>query len=176
MPRIAKVDLVQLNNQIDLLDSVNQQVSDLRKLVTNIGAQVTTADPTHAPATTNNLAFSWTGSTGVLSWPAGWIKDKNWNAQTVSTPAPVGSAPAVQHNWSVPAGSVTLAPSSYYWLGWSPSSGTMVASKDASSLHSNPSVHVICQIYTGTSGQTGAAGGGGNNGGSDLSGLAYKLF
>ena len=52
----------------------------------------------------------------------------------------------------------------------------MSYSKNSSVIHGNYNVHLLCQIYTGTTGQSGSAGGGGSNGGVDLSGLRYKNF
>lgn len=176
MPRIAAITLDQLNKQFDLVDSLRQQVNQLQAQIQSHNFQIAAANPTHAPATTNNLVFTWTGSSGALSWAQGWLKDKNWNTQTINTPAPKGSAPGVQHAWAIPSGSLTVSPSTYYWLAWNSAHQQMSAQTDASLAHSNPNSHVICQIYTGTSGQSGTAGGGGSRGTSDLSGLSYKNF
>jgi hypothetical protein len=176
MPRINAVTLDQINRQIDILDTVHNQVSQLQSDLAFTQQQAATSDPIHAPSTTNNLSFSWSGSGGAISWAQGFIKDKNWSAQTTTKPAIKSSAPGVQHTFTVPAGSLTLSPNTYYWLGWDPTHQQMLASTDASTLHGNYNVHVICQIYTGTSGQSGTAGGGGSNGGVDLSGLTYKNF
>lgn len=176
MPRIAAVTLDQINRQIDTIDSLQSQLTSLQKLVSNIGHQTTIADPIHAPQTSNNLTFTWTGGTGALSWTKGWIKDKNWSAQIVGRTPPFSSAPGQQHIFAVPAGSLVLSPSTTYWLGWDSHSQTMQATQDASSLHGRVGAHIICQIFTGTGGQTGTAGGGGSTGGSDLSGSRYKNF
>jgi hypothetical protein len=176
MPRIATLDLSQINRQIDIMDNLQNQFLDLQQKVANIGQTTNIADPIHAPSTTNNLIFTWTGSTGVLSWPQAFIKDKNWNTQTVSRPAKISSAPGQQHVYNVGAGNTVLSPNTYYWLGWDHGHQQMVAVTDVSSIHGNFNAHVICKIYTGTSGQTGVAGGGGSTGGVDLSGLTYKNF
>ena len=168
--------LDQVNRQIDILDTVQNQVAALQSTTAFTQQQSAIADPAHAPSTTNNLSFSWNGGTGVVTWNQGFIKDKNWNAQTTSTPAVKSSAPGAQHIFSVPSGTLSLSPSTYYWIGWDHTHQQMVASSDASQLHGNYNVHVICKLYTGTSMQTGTAGGGGSTGGVDLSGLTYKNF
>lgn len=176
MPRIAEVTLDQINRQLDILDTVNAQLQDVQSKLNNIGQSVNITDPIHAPQTTNNIAFTWTGSTLKLSWTAGWVKDKNWSAQTLARPAFQSTAPGQQHIFAIPAGTLTLVASTYYWLGWDPDHQTMRATQDASSLHGDKDLHILCQLYTGTAGQTGSAGGGGSTGGSDLSGLRYKNF
>ncbi len=176
MPRIAALTLDQINRQIDILDNLQNQVGSLQSKLNNIGQTTNITDPTHAPQTTNNIIFTWTGSTTTLSWLAGYIKDKNWQAQTLARPAFLSTAPGLPHIYAVVAGHITLLPSTYYWLGWDPDHQIMRATVDASSLHGDKDLHIICQLYTGTSGQTGVAGGGGSTGGVDLSGLRYKNF
>lgn len=176
MPRISEVSLKQVNLQIDIIDSLQKQVSALQRQLGNIGQQIVITDPFHAPQTTNNLTFTWTGGSATLSWNAGFLKDKNWNAQTLSNPPVRSSAPGIQHIFTVPAGSLVLNPSTYYWLGWDPDHQTMRATQDASTLHGDEDIQMICQLFTGTAGQTGTAGGGGSTGGTDLSGARYKNF
>jgi hypothetical protein len=176
MARIAALTLDQVNRQLDILDTLQKQVYDLQQQGQFAAQQVVVADPIHAPSTTNNLNFTWTGGTGVVSWPQAFIKDKNWKAQTTPRPVVISAAPGQQHIYPVTAGNLTLKPSTYYWLGWDHVHQQMVAVTDASSIHGDYSVHVICQIYTGTTGQTGSAGGGGSTSGVDLSGLRYKNF
>jgi hypothetical protein len=176
MTRIANLSLDQVNRQIDLLDTLRAQIGQLQTRLNNVGNQAIIADPIHAPQTTNNLTFTWTGGTTTLSWAKGWIKDKNWSAQTIGVPAFKSSAPGQQHIFAIPAGSLVLSASTTYWLGWDPSHQIMRATADASSLHGVKDIHIICQIFTGTAGQTGTAGGGGSTGGSDLSGSRYKNF
>jgi hypothetical protein len=176
MPRIATVDLVQVNNQIDKIDNLQSQVGALKANSDFVTQQVTIADPIHAVPTTNNLTFTWTGSSSALTWSPGFIKDKNWQAQTLPRPVAKSSAPGQQHVYGTTGGTLNLNPSTYYWVGWDYVHRQMVANVDASVLHGNFNVHVLCQIYTGTSGQTGVAGGGGSTGGVDLSGSRYKNF
>lgn len=176
MPRISKLSLDQINKQVDLIDSLHLQLKNLQTLVDNIGHQATASDPTHAPATSNNLVFTWTGGTTTLSWPQGYLKSKNWNVQTTARPAAISTAPGTQHIFPVTAGSVSLNTNQYYWMCWDYIKNQMIATQDVSAFHSNKNVHVICQIFTGTAGQTGVAGGGGSTGVSDLSGARYKNF
>lgn len=176
MPRIAQVTLDQINRQIDLLDNLHSQVKDLKQQLDFATQHVAISDPAHAPDTSNNLTFTWTGGSQQLSWPQGFLKDKNWVAQTTINPAVKSSAKGQVHIFPVPAGTLPLNPSTFYWLGWDPQHQKMLASTDASTLHGNYNVHIICQIFTGTAGQTGVAGGGGSNSGVDLSGARYKNF
>ena len=175
MSRISTLSLNQINLQLDTLDSLQKQLADVQQRLSFVGNTTSIADPIHAPQTTNNLVFTWTGSTGVISWPQGWIKDKNWGAQTIGLAAK-SSAPGAQHIWNVAAGSVAVSASTYYWLAWDPDKQLMRVTQDADTLHGDVDVQMICQLYTGTSGQSGTAGGGGSTGGSDLSGARYKNF
>jgi hypothetical protein len=176
MPRINALNLNEINRQIDTLDIIKAQVGDIQSKVDFNAQQINVADPIHAPSTTNNATFVWTGGTEILSWNSAYIKDKNWSAQTLANPAIKSSAKGQQHVYAIPAGTLSLAPSTYYWLGWDFVHQQMVATQDASSLHGNYNMHILCQIYTGTSGQGGTAGGGGSTGGTDLSGSRYKNF
>jgi hypothetical protein len=176
MPRIAELDLDQVNKQFDKIDILQSQVDHLVSQSNFAAQQVVIADPIHAPQTTNNLSLTWTGGTKVLSWPLAYIKDKNWAAQTTSRPAAISSAPGQQHIYTIPPGTLTLNPSTYYWIGWDAPHQQMIATLDASTIHGNYAVHIVCQIYTGTTSQTGSAGGGGSTGGVDLSGSRYKNF
>lgn len=177
MARIAKLELNQLNLQLDRIEELHKRLAAVENRIAKHSFIIAATDPLHAPQTTNNIVFTWTGGTTTLSWTAGWIKDKNWNAQSLGTPA-ISSAPGVQHIWSIPAGSLTLTASTFYWLGWDPDKNTMRAEKDVSNLHGDRDIQIICQLFTGTGAQTGTAGGGGssNANGSDLSGTRYKLF
>lgn len=176
MPRIPALTLDLVNRQIDTIDRLSSQVSDLQTKLNNVGQSVNISDPIHAPATTNNAHFTWTGSTTTLSWATSFIKDKNWNAQSVASPTAISSAKGQQHVYTITPGHLSLQPSTYYWLGWDHAHQTMVATTDASSIHGNHAVHIICQLFTGNGSQTGTAGGGGGQGGVDLSGLQYKNF
>src|SRR5579859_7745452 len=81
MPRIVKVDLNQINLQIDKIDNLIKRVGELESSIGNLGVQTAALDYLHAPPTTNNLTFTWTGATTTLSWLAGYIQDKNASAQ-----------------------------------------------------------------------------------------------
>jgi len=176
MPRIAQLTLDQVNRQIDTIDALQKQIADLQQQMAHVGQTSNIADPIHAPLTTNNLSFTWTGGSQSLSWLQGFVKDKNWQAQTIASPTVISSAKGQFHFFAISSGSLSVAPSTYYWMGWDPVHQIMLATPDAATLHGNRGVHIICQLYTGTVGQTGVAGGGGSTGGVDLSGSRYKNF
>jgi hypothetical protein len=176
MTFISKVDLVQINRQLTRLDTLEKLVQQLQENQKNLKSQVSSLDFEHGKPTTNNMVFSWAGPTTKITWTAGTLMDKNATAQRLSG-VPKSSAPGAVHNYPILAGSLTgITPSAYYWLAWEPQKLQMVASQDAGQLYQNKSLFVICQIFTGTAGQSGVAGGGGVNGVSDLSGLPYKMF
>lgn len=118
-----------------------------------------TLDSQRNAHTTNNLVFTWTGGSTTLSWPAGNLQD------------PLGKTEVVK------AGSQVLTASTYYWLIWNRAHKRLIAvpglTNDIFGNHAN---HILCQIFTGTSGQTGVAGGGGSTSIRDLSGTRYKNF
>src|SRR5579864_8578420 len=150
MPRIVQLTLDQVNRQIDVIDGLQSQVANLTKLLTSVGHIAVNADPLHAPQTSNNITFTWNGGTQTLSWNLGYIKDKNWSAQTTVRPVVVSSAPGQPHIFPVPAGSLPLNPSTYYWMAWDPDHQKMRATTDASTLHGDEDIHIICQVFTGT--------------------------
>lgn len=181
--RIATVDIVQLNKQLDKLDELHDRLAKAEKTIEALRFQTAHLDFVHARPTFNNLTFTWTGGTTTLSWTAGWVKDKNavTDTGTAFSQSPSfrftsGLPRGLTHNVGIPAGSLVLSASTYYWLGWDVDNGAMYALTDITKLYSHHGVLVICQIFTGTAGQTGTAGGGGSNGGSDLSGARYKNF
>jgi hypothetical protein len=175
MPRIVKVDLNQVNLQIDKIDNLVKRTGALEQAVGNAGFQIAALDYLHAPPTTNNLVFTWAGGTLTLSWPAGFIQDKNASAQTL-VPTKLSSAPSIAHTHAVVAGSKVLSASTWYWVGWDSVHQQLVFNSNAGILHQNFNVLIICQLFTGTAGQAGVAGGGGSRGGVDLSGISYKNF
>lgn len=182
MPRINKLDLDQINRQFDRLDTIEKSVQQNQQTQSNLKTQIASLDFEHGKLTTNNLVFTWTGATHTISWGNGFLQDKNAIAQVTSQTLPgrapkVSSAPGALHNYPILAGSTTaVVASTYYWAAWNPAQQLMVFNQDAGLLYQNSSLIVICQFFTGTSGQTGAVGGGGVNGITDLSGLSYKLF
>lgn len=176
MARIANLDINQINRRFDDLDTLINQVRLIQTTLKESQFQTSALDYFHHPPTTNNLLFTWTGGTLTLSWVGAKIQSKNANAQVVSKTAFFSSAPGAVHNWSVPAGSLVLVASTYYWLGWDTQHQQMIANVDAGVLLQNKNVLTICQLFTGTAGQTGTAGGGGSQSGVDLSGARYKLF
>lgn len=184
MARIAKLDLNQLNTQLDKIEALNRRVSELESSMQSVSFQTSQLDYIHARPTFNNLVFTWTGASGTLSWAAGWIKDKNAATDTgdsfsrsPSYGFSIGKPFGATHNVPVPAGSIPgLAASTYYWVGWDVTNAAMTALTDITKLYSHHDMQVVCQVFTGTAGQTGTAGGGGAQGGTDLSGARYKLF
>lgn len=159
MPRITDAsDLGQLNRALSGIDDLQRQFGQLNKQLGAVNHQIQTINTKQIPATTNNLQFVWTGSTTTLSWGNGSVNDR----ENINVP--------------VRAGSLILAPSSYYWLAWNSVHQQMAAQVAADGLLQNQNNIVICQIFTGTSGQSGVAGGGASSGNSDLSGARYKLF
>jgi hypothetical protein len=175
MPRIVKVDLNQVNLQIDKIDNLVKRTGALENAVGNLGFQAVALDYLHAPPTTNNIVFTWTGGTLTLSWTKGFLQDKNASVQTL-VPTKLSTSPSVVHTHGVAAGSKVVSASTWYWTGWDPVHQQMVINSNAAVLHQNFNVLIICQLFTGTAGQTGTAGGGGSRGGVDLSGMSYKNF
>jgi hypothetical protein len=177
MPKLTKIDLVQLNKHIDRIDRLEKQVGDLKVLLDNVGHSATISDPTHAPETTNNLTFTWNGPSLTLSWTKGYIKDKNWSAQLARGIPVKSSAPGAKHLWLVPAGQLSpITASTAIWLAWDPVHQIMRKTADVSTLHNNSNLLVLCRITTGTAAQSGVAGGGGSSNGSDISGAQYAVF
>jgi hypothetical protein len=184
MAKISKLELNELNKELHKLEGLHNRLSKVEEGLSIAAFQSHQLDYVHGRPTFNNLVFTWTGGTTTLSWASGWIKDKNavseiGNAFSQSPSYGIKSAliPAITHNIPVPAGSITgLTASSYYWLGWDSSTSKMYALKDITKLYTLNNVQVVCQVFTGTAGQTGTAGGGGSQSGSDLSGARYKLF
>lgn len=160
MPRITKLDLVEINRALSHIDDLKKELRSTKQNLEAVKHQVGLLDYLHAPLTTNNLVFTWTGSTLTLSWPAGSIHDKN----LVNIP--------------VQAGTISnLLASTYYWMAWNKIHQQMVANPLADVVFQTQNNLVICKLFTGTAGQTGVAGGGGSaSSKSDLSGFQYKLF
>lgn len=178
MAKISTLDLVQINKQLTQIDTLNKQMLNIQKMLDNVGFQAATADPQHAPQTTHNVQFTWTGGSSTCAWTNGIIRSKNASAQQPGKAA-VSSAPGALHNWPVSSGSQSLTPSTYYWAGWDPTHNVMLITQDASQIHQNHSMLMLCQFYTGTGGQTGWCGGPNTSsqaGAVDLSGMRYKNF
>lgn len=159
MARINKIDLDQINRQLDGVDSLFHEVQNLKGQLASVHTNLRNVIATHSPATSNNVTFTWTGSTQTLSWPAGSVKD----AKGINIPVLAGSL-------------TSLSASTYYWLAWNKIHQQMVSSTNADTLLENINNTVICQVFTGTTGQTGTAGGGGSQSAVDLSGARYKNF
>lgn len=171
MPRITTPDdLGQLNRALQRIDKLEKQLNNTRAGLAQVSKKVTVLDAVHAPSpTTNDLVLTWTGGTSTVSWPAGSVQDKNAQA--------IIQAPGQVHTTPIIAGARNgLAPSTYYWVGWSKTQNQMVFTTDAHPILNQQDIHMICRIFTGTGAQTGVAGGGGSQSTRDLSGLAYKNF
>jgi hypothetical protein len=181
--KIAKLELTQLNPQLDKIDQLEKRLALLEEQHKQVAFQTAQLDYTHARPTVNNITFTWTGGSTTLSWLKGFIKDKNALldtgrsfSQAPSFKTSGGAIPVINHNIPVLAGSLTLNASTYYWLGWDSTQNRMISATDVGQLFAHHNVQIVCQLFTGTAGQTGTAGGGGSQGGVDLSGARYKLF
>lgn len=160
MPKITQLSLAEINRAFSHVDELKKQIGLLNDQLSAVKHQVKQLDFVHAPVTTNNVKFTWTGSTSTISWTAGSIADK----QGVNVPVSSGSIAGLTAN-------------QYYWMAWNKVHQVMTAQLSADTLLVNPGNLVICKIFTGTAGQTGTAGGGGSSSNkSDLSGFQYKLF
>lgn len=169
-------DLSELNQALQRVDSLRKQVTSMIQELGAVKKQVAAINVTHAPVTTNNLVFTWTGASGTISWTQGFLQDKNATANKLIGQGNF-NAPGVVHNHAILAGSTpSLTASTFYWIAWNPIHRQMVFSPDAGKLYQNTDNILICQIFTGTAGQTGVAGGGGSTGGTELSGAKYKQF
>jgi len=157
MARISKIDLNQLNEQFLKFEELKNQLAELRQQHSITAQRVGTLE-SHAAPTSNNLNFHWTGGSLTLNWNDGSVRDKT------------GA------NVPVKAGTLTVLASHYYWLAWNKEHRQMVADTDAGKLLTNKNNILICQVFTGTAGQTGSAGGGGSNSATELSGAKYKNF
>ena len=142
MPRVTSTsDLREINRQLEQLDTLKKRVAELNTIIGNVGVQLKQIDGIHAPATSNNMLFMWTGTTLTISWPAGSVRDKNG------------------FNLPVAAGNITgLIANTNYWMSWNALHQVMTAQISANSAFENPGNSVICQLFTGTAGQTGVAG------------------
>jgi len=142
------------------LDQLEQRINKLNDLAISNQQVVIQENRANAVQNQNNLTFVWTGATLTMSWAPGYVKDHQG------------------HYDHVAAGSQVLAASTYYWVAWNTLHQTMSFNGNLDLLHGKPQLLVLCQVFTGTGGQSGTAGGGGTapGGGRDLNGLKYKLF
>jgi hypothetical protein len=152
-------DLPRLNIELQRLDQLEQRINKLNDLAISNQQVVIQENLANGVQDQNNLTFTWTGATLTMSWAPGYVKDHQG------------------HYNHVAAGSQVLAASTYYWVAWNTIHQTMSFNVNLDLLHGKPSLLVLCQVFTGTGAQTGAAGGGGTAvNGRDLSGLKYKNF
>ena len=136
------------------IDALRKELASLRDLVKQIHVQVKLTDAKHAPLTTNNLTFTWTGSGGVISWNAGAIVSKN----SINVPVAAGSISG-------------LAATTRYWMAYNKAQNQMIATVTAPLQNANNIV--LCQVLTLGGASNGTIGGGGSTGGFDLSGVRY---
>lgn len=159
MARLSKLELNQVNDLADLVEELRRRLTISEQRVQDLGNTVADVKRQHAFATTNSLTTTWVGGTSTLSWAAGAARDKTGKY------------------YPFPAGSAVLSPSTYYWFAWNPVHSVMAVQPSIDGLLQNSHNIVICQVFTGTAGQSGAAGGGGSEpAGNGLSFSRYKNF
>jgi hypothetical protein len=137
-------DVAKLNEALSQVDILTRRLVAAESVArsTKIAATRATQQLANPPVT--NLAFTWTGSSCLVSWPAGYIK----NSRGIVT--------------AVAAGSKFLSPSSYYWVYYNPIHKQVIfANSPSPTLTGNSKNLVVCSLKTGTGTQSGAAGGGG---------------
>jgi hypothetical protein len=167
-------DIVIINSELKRLDLLQATINDHAQQIANLTKHTLQIRDARAIPSTNNLTFTWTGSTLTLSWLAGYIQDNSLK------------------NYPVAAGSLVVAASTLYWLAWNPIQQTMAFNTNLQTLVSGLQLPqalatvgasdvaagnnlVICAVTTGTSGQSGTAGGGGSDpGGVGVSGTVYN--
>jgi hypothetical protein len=175
MPPISKLDLPQVNRQVDRIDAHEKRLSEMEAQFKNVKFQATQLDFAHGPTTTNDLIFTWTGSTSTLSWVAGSIQDKNAGAQSLQFDK-ISSAAGNQHFFSIPAGSqANLSANTSYWIGWDKVHQQMIFNTNLQNLYNNFAILVVCRVTTLTASDTAVIGGGGSLGGRDFSGHVYGI-
>lgn len=153
-------DLPILNQALQELDRLSAISIEQQLINTGLQRQIQSSINTRGVTATNNVTFSWAGSSSELTWATGFARDSN------------------NKYYPIPAGSSgTLSPSTHYWIGWNPSQQTMSFQTSLNALAQIPQILVLCNIFTGTTAQAGAAGGGGTEPGLDgPNGLKYKNF
>lgn len=153
-------DLAKLNSELARLDSIQAQLLTVQQQVSGITIHHNLVTAQDQPVTTNNLVFIWTGATLKLSWAAGYIQDKTG----LNIPVAAGTSPV-------------LVASTTYWIYWNPIHQVMAFSATSNTLATNTNNYIVCQLVTGTAGQTGTAGGGGSEGpGYGVSTARYAIF
>lgn len=152
-------DIAKLNDRLRQLDQALGDIQALKQQVNRTQTSSNLTTQSHEPSTINNITFTWTGSTTTLSWSQGYLQDKSGT------------------HYSIPAGSTVVAASTAFWAAWNTTQNQMIITSNFASLWTNQNNLLICSLYTGTSGQSGAAGGGGTEaGGAGISGRNYKMF
>jgi hypothetical protein len=156
-------DLPRLNTEIQRLDLHQQQITALQTQVGQL-QKTLLVDTVQGPTnhlSQNNIVFTWTGSTLTLSWAPAFIH-------------------SVGNYLHIATGHMVLAASTYYWMAWNSKHQTMSAQTSYQALlqaNGANNLSILCQIFTGTAGQSGPAGGGGTEpGGVGNNGKQYKDF
>jgi len=134
-----------INRKLETFDLQQKQIMLVKNSLANLNASITDLQNRKQTVGADNLSLTWTGATQLVSWPAAFVYSKE------------------QETFAIPAGSVAALSSTAYWFAWSPSQATMSFNTNLQTLNAINNLIVICQITTGTSGQSGLAGGGGTD-------------
>ena len=153
-------DISKLNKELTRLDGVDQELQRLRQEFFNLKKLQRQENIRNGVPNQNNVTFTWTGSSGLISWNDGYVKDHHGNYLPVR------------------AGSTAGVNNTYYWAAWNPVHKTMSFQNNLDTYQKIPNALIVCQVFTGTGAQTATIGGGGSEpgGGSGLNGKQYKLL
>jgi hypothetical protein len=164
---MAFVRITDINKDLPVLNDALASIADLQQFVNEqrqqnqaLAAKLQTISQQKGTTSTNNLQLTWTGSTLKFSWPAAFVRD------------------AFNNYFPIPAGtSQALLASTNYWVGWNAAQQQMSFQVNLNLLTSIVNELIVCQIFSGTAGQSGSAGGGGTDpGGTSPVLRSYKLF
>ncbi len=162
--RISQLSLAQVNRALTKLDDFHKRISQLEETYAQARVDLNQLQLTQFNG--NNLIFNWAGGSSTISWNAGAVK--NFHPRVLDR--------MKQPIAAIPAGSLSASPSKFYWMVWNKLQNHMAASNTVDGFIQNSDNIIICQVFTGTAGQTGTIGGGGSSGSYDLNGARYKLF
>src|SRR5574337_421472 len=141
-------DVAKINSAFQQLDALYTRVAASEKQINFVQTTSQQHQQLAEITGTNNLTFTWTGSTGTISWAAGSVLNRQGNYVPI------------------PAGSITgLSASTTYWLAWNPVHAVMAHSTSLAAIQPNKNNLVICNVTTLGSGASGAIGGGGTDAG-----------
>jgi hypothetical protein len=153
-------DLPVLNRALAQLDQLAAIVKEHGYFFTQINDTLSGLVHQQDAVASNNLMLTWSGSTLKFTWPAAFVRDTTGKYY----PIEAGTSPV-------------LTASTYYWVAYNPNQGTLSFNTNIATLMNIPSSLIICQIYAGTSAQSGTAGGGGTDPGTvGIIGRTYKNF